>query len=43
MLVKVAGTPFAELDDLDPLEFVRTIARRSNFDAKIPCSFIRRS
>ena len=26
MLVKVAGTPFAELDDLDPLEFVRTIA-----------------
>ncbi|WP_133407400.1 biotin synthase BioB [Parashewanella tropica] len=26
MLVKVAGTPFAELDDLDPFEFVRTIA-----------------
>ncbi|WP_394203561.1 biotin synthase BioB [Shewanella waksmanii] len=26
MLVKVAGTPFADLDDLDPLEFVRTIA-----------------
>lgn len=26
MLVKVTGTPFAELDDLDPLEFVRTIA-----------------
>ncbi|RLV58573.1 biotin synthase BioB [Parashewanella curva] len=26
MLVKVSGTPFAELDDLDPLEFVRTIA-----------------
>ena len=26
MLVKVAGTPFAEIDDLDPLEFVRTIA-----------------
>lgn len=26
MLVKVAGTPFEKLDDLDPLEFVRTIA-----------------
>lgn len=26
MLVKVAGTPFAEIDDLDPFEFVRTIA-----------------
>lgn len=26
MLVKVAGTPLAEQDDLDPLEFVRTIA-----------------
>ena len=26
MLVKVSGTPFAELEDLDPLEFVRTIA-----------------
>lgn len=26
MLVKVAGTPFENLDDLDPLEFVRTIA-----------------
>lgn len=26
LLVKVAGTPFAELDDLDPFEFVRTIA-----------------
>ncbi len=26
MLVKVAGTPFGELDDLDPFEFVRTIA-----------------
>lgn len=26
MLVKVAGTPMADLDDLDPFEFVRTIA-----------------
>ncbi len=26
MLVKVAGTPFENLEDLDPLEFVRTIA-----------------
>lgn len=26
MLVKVAGTPLDSLDDLDPLEFVRTIA-----------------
>lgn len=26
MLVKVAGTPFENLDDLDPLVFVRTIA-----------------
>ncbi|MGS0726037.1 biotin synthase BioB [Shewanella sp. 0m-11] len=26
MLVKVEGTPFEKLDDLDPLEFVRTIA-----------------
>ncbi|WP_417761155.1 biotin synthase BioB [Shewanella sp.] len=26
MLVKVAGTPLAEQEDLDPLEFVRTIA-----------------
>jgi len=26
MLVKVAGTPFADLDDMDPFEFVRTIA-----------------
>ena len=26
MLIKVAGTPFEDLDDLDPFEFVRTIA-----------------
>src|SRR5690606_3224507 len=26
MLVRVAGTPFAEEDDLDPFEFIRTIA-----------------
>ncbi|WP_113905813.1 biotin synthase BioB [Aliidiomarina celeris] len=26
MLVKVAGTPMAEVEDLDPFEFVRTIA-----------------
>ncbi|RYV02090.1 biotin synthase BioB [Shewanella sp. OPT22] len=26
MLVKVAGTPFEKIDDLDPIEFVRTIA-----------------
>jgi len=26
MLVKVAGTPMADLEDLDPFEFVRTIA-----------------
>ncbi|GGI84438.1 biotin synthase BioB [Shewanella gelidii] len=26
MLVKVAGTPFEKLDELDPFEFVRTIA-----------------
>jgi biotin synthase len=26
MLVKVAGTPMAELDSLDPFEFIRTIA-----------------
>lgn len=26
MLVKVAGTPFAEEEDLDPFEFIRTIA-----------------
>jgi len=26
MLVKVEGTPMSEVDDLDPLEFVRTIA-----------------
>lgn len=26
MLVKVEGTPFEKIDDLDPLEFVRTIA-----------------
>lgn len=26
MLVKVEGTPFAELDDLDPFEFIRTVA-----------------
>src|SRR5690554_7713102 len=26
MLVKVPGTPMANLDDLDPFEFVRTIA-----------------
>ncbi|MEX1222628.1 MAG: biotin synthase BioB [Idiomarina sp.] len=26
MLVKVEGTPFADLEDLDPFEFVRTVA-----------------
>ncbi|MGM0525418.1 MAG: biotin synthase BioB [Pseudomonadota bacterium] len=26
MLVKVAGTPFENIDDLDPIEFVRTLA-----------------
>lgn len=26
MLVKVEGTPFADLDDLDPFEFIRTVA-----------------
>jgi len=26
MLVKVAGTPFSDLEDMDPFEFVRTIA-----------------
>lgn len=26
MLVKVAGTPFADLDDLDPFTFIRTVA-----------------
>ncbi|MGM0481225.1 MAG: biotin synthase BioB [Pseudomonadota bacterium] len=26
MLVKVEGTPFAELDDMDPFDFVRTVA-----------------
>jgi biotin synthase len=26
MLVKVEGTPFADLDDLDPFDFIRTVA-----------------
>ena len=40
MLVKVKGTPFAELDDLDPLEFVRTIAVARIL---MPQSFVRLS
>jgi biotin synthase len=26
MLIRIAGTPLAEVDDLDPFEFVRTVA-----------------
>ncbi|RAV23855.1 biotin synthase, partial [Staphylococcus warneri] len=26
MLVKIEGTPLADVDDLDPFEFVRTVA-----------------
>lgn len=40
MLVKVKGTPFAELDDLDPFEFVRTIAVARLL---MPQSFVRLS
>ena len=40
MLVKVQGTPFADLDDLDPLEFVRTIAVARIL---MPQSFVRLS
>lgn len=40
MLVKVQGTPFAELDDLDPFEFVRTIAVARIL---MPKSFVRLS
>jgi biotin synthase len=40
MLVKVQGTPFAELDDLDPFEFVRTIAVARIL---MPQSFVRLS
>lgn len=40
MLVKVKGTPFAELDDLDPFEFVRTIAVARIL---MPTSFVRLS
>lgn len=40
MLVKVKGTPFAELDDLDPFEFVRTIAVARIL---MPQSFVRLS
>lgn len=40
MLVKVKGTPFAELDDLDPFEFVRSIAVARIL---MPHSFVRLS
>ena len=40
MLVKIKGTPFAELDDLDPFEFVRTIAVARIL---MPTSFVRLS
>ncbi|PWW15186.1 MULTISPECIES: biotin synthase BioB [Pseudidiomarina] len=40
MLVKVKGTPFAELEDLDPFEFVRTIAVAR---IALPTSFVRLS
>ncbi|RUO60342.1 biotin synthase BioB [Pseudidiomarina insulisalsae] len=40
MLVKVKGTPFAELDDLDPFEFVRSIAVARIL---MPQSFVRLS
>ncbi|WP_258240315.1 biotin synthase BioB [Pseudidiomarina homiensis] len=40
MLVKVKGTPFAELDDMDPFEFVRTIAVARII---MPTSFVRLS
>lgn len=40
MLVKVKGTPFADLDDLDPFEFVRTIAVARLL---MPTSFVRLS
>ncbi|MDN7137788.1 biotin synthase BioB [Pseudidiomarina sp. 1ASP75-14] len=40
MLVKVEGTPFANLDDLDPFEFVRTIAIARIL---MPGSFVRLS
>lgn len=39
-LVKVAGTPMAENEDLDPLEFVRTIAVARIL---MPASFVRLS
>lgn len=40
MLVKVQGTPMADLDDLDPFEFVRTIAVARIL---MPKSFVRLS
>lgn len=40
MLVKVEGTPFAKLDDMDPFEFVRTIAIARIL---MPQSFVRLS
>ncbi len=40
MLVKVKGTPFENLDDLDPFEFVRTIAIARIL---MPASFVRLS
>jgi biotin synthase len=40
MLVKVKGTPFADLDDLDPFEFIRTIAVARLL---MPTSFVRLS
>lgn len=40
MLVKVAGTPFATLEDLDPFEFVRSIAVARIL---MPQSFVRLS
>jgi len=40
LLVKVEGTPLAENDDIDPLEFVRTIAVAR---LMMPKSFVRLS
>lgn len=40
MLVKVAGTPLAEVADLDPFEFIRTIAVAR---IMMPCSHVRLS
>ncbi len=41
MLVKVAGTPLENVEDLDGFEFIRTIAVARIMITKKPCAFIR--